>query len=324
MRSVCKKIYWWFWYKTVTVTFSLDRTGRGTHSPAAFTQRKIQVFDWMVFPMYRCFWYTNTTLWHWFHTHTDRFISPSHTHWDPPTAHFFSFFCAAFFFTSCKRFMALSWDSWDVGALSPGAAFDPFPLFPLPPPLLPPLPPALAWELLGEPPPDEVDPFPWPSPLDERFNGCLPRVRGGGGFRGTWLEPFPLPLPGIFEPPSPDFAPASPDSPTGFWPEGVDKLLWLPLGPEEPSLELAGRDVFVLAPNAAQPVRPLPAEVELLLVGLADVVDAWNDKKNKKNFYHNYQATDSNETLKVTNMFGLKQQLTNFSAHYSSFLQKTR
>lgn len=170
--------------------------------------------------------------------------------------------------------MALSWDSWDVGALSPGTAFDPFPLFPLPPPLLPPFPPPLAWELPGEPAPDGVDPFPWISPLDERFSGCLPRVRGGGGFRGTWLEPFPLLLPGIFALPSPDLAPASPDSPTGFWPEGVVNVLWLPLGPEEPSLELAERDGLVLAPNAAQPASPLPAEAELLPVGLADVVDA--------------------------------------------------
>lgn len=192
--------------------------------------------------------------------------------------HFFIFFCAAFFFTSCNRFMALSWDSWDVGALSPAAAFDPLPLFPLPPPLLPPFPPALAWELLGELAPDEADPFPWFSPLEERFSGCLPRVNGGGGFRGTWLEPFPLPLPGIFAPLGPDLAPASPDSPTGFWPVEVVRVLWLPLGPEEPSLEVAGRDGLVLAPNAAQPVRPLPEE-ELLPVGLADVVDAWNDKQ---------------------------------------------
>lgn len=193
------------------------------------------------------------------------------------STHFFSFFCAAFFFTSCNRFMALSWDSWDVGALSPGGAFDPFPLFPLPPPLLPdpPFPPVLAWEPLGEPAPDEEDPFPWFSPLDERFSGCLPSVRGGGGFRGTWLEPFPLPAPGIFTPPSPDFVPASPDSPTGFWPEEVGKFLLLPLGPEEPSLELAGSEGFVLAPNAAQPVRPLPEEEELLLAGLADVVDVY-------------------------------------------------
>lgn len=58
--------------------------------------------------------------------------------------------------------MALSWDSWDVGALSPGGAFDPFPLLPLPPPLLldPPFPPVLAWEPLGEPAPDEEEPFP--------------------------------------------------------------------------------------------------------------------------------------------------------------------
>lgn len=187
--------------------------------------------------------------------------------------------------------MAFSWDSWDVGALSPGAAFDPFPLFPLPP-LLPPFPPPLAWELLGEPPPDEEDPFPWLSPLDERFNGCLPRVRGGGAFRGGWLEPFPLPLPGIFALPSPDLAPASPDSPTGFWPEGGVKVLWLPLWPEEPSLELAGRDGFVLAPKAAQPVRPLPEEEELLLVGLADVADAWNDDSESYKSYHTATQTE--------------------------------
>lgn len=156
--------------------------------------------------------------------------------------------------------------------MSPGAPFDPLPLFPLPPPLLPPLAPALVWELLGEPPPDEEDAFPWFSPLDERLRGCLPRVKGGGGFRDAWLEPFPLLLPGVFAPPSPDLAPANPESPAGFWPEGAASDLWLPLGPEDPSLELAGTDGPVLAPNAAQPVRP--EEEELLLVGLADVVDA--------------------------------------------------
>lgn len=159
--------------------------------------------------------------------------------------------------------------------MSPGAAFDPFPLFPLPPPLLldPPFPPVLDWEAPGELPPDGADPFPWLSLLDERFSGCLPSVRGGGGFRDTWLEPFPFP--GIFVPPSPDLAPANPESPTGFWPEGAAKVLLFPLGPEEPSLELVGREELVLAPNAAQPVRPLPEEEELLLVGLADVVDAF-------------------------------------------------
>lgn len=80
-----------------------------------------------------------------------------------------------------------------------------------------------------------------------------------------------MPLPDIFALPSPDFPPASPDNPTGFCPEGVVKVLLLPLGPEEPSLVLAGRDGLVLAPNAAQPVRPLPEEEELLLVGLAEV-----------------------------------------------------
>lgn len=198
-----------------------------------------------------------------------------------PWTHFFSFFCAAFFFTCCNRFMALSWDSWDVGAFSPGAAFDPFPLFPLPPPLFPPFPAPL---LPGELDPDAGDPLAGPSPLDERFSGCLPRVRGGGGLRGAALEPFPLPLPGVFALPSPDLAPASPDSPTAFWLEGVVRVLWLPLGPEDPSLELAGRDGPVLAPNAAHPVRPLPAVEELLLAGLADVVDAWNYKQ------HNYHS----------------------------------
>lgn len=109
--------------------------------------------------------------------------------------------------------------------MSPGAAFDPFPLLPFPPPLPPepPFPPRLGWvEPPGEPAPEdpEVEVFPWLSPLDERFNACLPSVRGGGGFRGTWLEPFPLLPPVILVLPGPDLAPASPDSPTGFWPEG--------------------------------------------------------------------------------------------------------
>lgn len=195
-------------------------------------------------------------------------------------SHFFSFFCAAFFLTSCKRFMALNWDSWDVGALSPATTLEPFPF---PPPLLPPFAPALAWLLPGELPPDEGAPLPWFSALEERLRGCLPRVRGGGGFRGTWLEPFPLLPPGIFAPPRLDLAPASPDRPTGFWPGGGVSALWpLPLGPEEPSLELAERDALVLAPNAAQPVSPLPEE-EPLPVGLADVTDAWNHKQWSNN-----------------------------------------
>lgn len=167
--------------------------------------------------------------------------------------------------------MALNCDSWDVGALSPAAALEP--LFPLPPPLPPPFPPALAWLLPGELPPDEVDPFPWFSALEERLSGCLPSVSGGGGFSGAWLEPFPLPLPGIFAPLRLDLAPARPDRPTGFWPDGGVSALWLlPLGLEEPILEPAERDELVLAPNAAQPVRPLPEE-EPLPVGVADVAD---------------------------------------------------
>lgn len=84
--------------------------------------------------------------------------------------------------------------------------------------------------------------------------------------------------PGAFEEPSPDLVPANPDSPTGFWPEDADKVLWLPPELEEPSLELAGLAGPVLAPNAAQPARPLPEEEELLPLlppeGLPDVPDA--------------------------------------------------
>lgn len=221
---------------------------------------------------------TNMTLWHYIYLCSFHcLLSLINT-----TTHFFSFFCAAFFFTICNRFMALNWDSWDVCPLSPAAAvaaaFDPLPLLPFPPPLLPPFPPALTWELLGE-----LDPFPWFSPLDGRFSDCFPRVRGGGGFSDAWLEPFPLLPPGAFEEPSPDLVPANPDSPTGFWPEDADKVLWLPPELEEPSLELAGLAGPVLAPKAAQPARPLPEEEELLLLppppeGLPDVPDAWNDK----------------------------------------------
>lgn len=49
----------------------------------------------------------------------------------------------------------------------------------------------------------------------------------------------------------------------------------LPLGPDEPSLELEEPEGVVLAPNAAQPVRPLLEEEELLLEGLVDVAEAW-------------------------------------------------
>lgn len=104
-------------------------------------------------------------------------------------------------------------------------------------------------------------------------------MSGGGGLSGAWLDPFPLLFPGIFAPLSPDLAPASPDSPTSFWPEAGVGVLWLPPGPEELSLELAEIDELVFAPNAAHPVRPLPEE-EPLLVGLPDVVDAWNDKQH--------------------------------------------
>lgn len=167
--------------------------------------------------------------------------------------------------------MALNCDSWDVGALSPAAALEPLPLFPLPPPLPPPFPPALVWLLLGEPAPDEAVPFPWFSALEERLSGCLPSVSGGGGFSVAWLDPFPLELPGIFAKPSPDLAPANPERPTGLRPDGGVSVL-CPLGPEEPSLEPAERGALVLAPNAAQPVSPL-LEAEPLPGGVAEVVD---------------------------------------------------
>lgn len=183
------------------------------------------------------------------------------------STYFLIFFCAAFFLTICRRFIAVSWESWLVGSLTPGAALEPFPLFPFPPPL----PPVLAWDAPGDPAPDGA--FPWLSPLDERFIGCLPRVRGGGGLSGTWLDPFPLPPPGTLAPPRLDLVPDSPDSPTGFCPGGLVRVLLL-LELEELSLELVGRAELVLAPNAAQPVRPLPEEEALLLVGFAEVVDA--------------------------------------------------
>lgn len=40
------------------------RTERGIQTPAAFTQSKIQVFDWMVLLMYRFSCITNILLWH--------------------------------------------------------------------------------------------------------------------------------------------------------------------------------------------------------------------------------------------------------------------
>ena len=169
--------------------------------------------------------------------------------------------------------MAFSWDSCEVGALSPApapaAAFEPFPLFPFPPPLLPdppPLPPE-PWDDPGDPPPPEGA-FPWPSPLEERLSDCLPRVSGGGGcFDGAALEP-PLPLPpdGLAAP-APFLVPppaASPDSPAGFW------ALVLPLEPEEASLVLdMTEEGVVLATKAAHPVRPLPAEDAPVPPGLA-------------------------------------------------------
>lgn len=180
--------------------------------------------------------------------------------------------------------MAFSWDSWEVGALSPGATFDPFPLFPLAPPLFPPFPPVTVWELPGELDPEAGEPFPWLSPLNERLRPCFPKVRGGGGFSVAWLEPFPLLFPATFAPPRPALAPVSPDSPTGFWAEGVVDVLLLPLGPEETSLEVAGRDGFVLAPNAAQPVRPLLEEEAPLLVGFANVAGACRKSERVKEY----------------------------------------
>lgn len=213
------------------------------------------------------------------------------------STYFFIFFCAAFFLTMCSRFMAFSWDSWEVGALSPEAPFCPLPLFPLPPPLLLPLGP--VWALLGEPAPDGEDTFPGLSVLDERLTGCFPKVRGGGGLSVTWLEPFPLLPPTTFPPASPDLAPASPDNPTGFW-LGAVRVLLLPLAPEEASLELAGRDGLVLAPNAAQPVKPLLEEEDVEMVELANVAGGYVTKKDKGKKLETYRMSQDSSRIHYT------------------------
>lgn len=205
--------------------------------------------------------------------------------------HFFSFFCAAFFFTICRRFIALSWDSWEVGVLPSAEAFAPLLLLlllllllpPLLPPLPPPLPPdpPLPPRLLEGAAPGDKDPvtviFPKLSPLAERLNTCLPSVSGGGGFIGTVLEPlFPLPLPPLLPPEGllarPGLTLASAESPTGLEPEGggVDLLLpgWLVL-----NLVLEGPTFEVLV-KAAHPVRPWGKD-ELLLEEFPDAADAW-------------------------------------------------
>ena len=174
--------------------------------------------------------------------------------------------------------MAFSWDSCEVGALSPAPAFEPFPLFPFPPPLLPdppPFPPE-PWDDPGDPPPPEGA-FPWPSPLEERLSDCLPRVRGGGCFDGAALEPPPLPPPppdGLAVPAPFLVPPASPDSPAGFW------ALALVLEPEDASLVLdITEEGVVLATKAAHPVRPLPAEDAPVPPGLAAGAEVCGGKR---------------------------------------------
>lgn len=183
--------------------------------------------------------------------------------------HFLSFFWAAFFLTICNRFMALSWDSCDVGPLREAAGLllaseavlqvefplgPGEPLFPFP----------LTWLLLPE---TKVVGLGRPilltlSQLTERLRPVLPRVKGGSGFSGTVGEVL-LPDPSLeLSPPLEDVA--SPVKPTGFWPveaaAGFPPLFCV----VELNFAVDGPAEDVLAAKAAHPVRPLVAEEETL------------------------------------------------------------
>lgn len=186
----------------------------------------------------------------------------------PTWPHYFlSFFWAAFFLTICNRFMALSWDSCDVGPLrdaeeelldsevvllvllplGPEVPLFPFPLSWL---LLP------GTKLLGLGRPTLLT----LSQLTERLRPVLPKVRGGGGFNGTvgevlLLEPNLEPIPPLDDV-------ARPVRPTGFWlaaeAAGFPLLFWV----VELNFAVDGPAEVVLAANAAHPVRPLVTEEE--------------------------------------------------------------
>lgn len=100
------------------------------------------------------------------------------------------------------------------------------------------------------------------SQLTERLRPALPKVRGGGGFRGTVGAP-PLPEPSLE--PKPLFeGVARPVKPTGFWAAeagaGFPPLFWA----AELSFAVDGPAEEVLAAKAAHPVRPLVTEEETL------------------------------------------------------------
>lgn len=102
------------------------------------------------------------------------------------------------------------------------------------------------------------------SQLTERLRLVLPRVSGGGGFRGTVGEAL---LPGpTLEPGPPLDDVARPVRPTGFGPAaeaaGLPPLFCV----VEPSLAVDGPAEDVLAAKAAHPVRPLVAEEETLVL----------------------------------------------------------
>lgn len=62
LMPVYKKTFIVYWWK-VTHFQRSDLFGQNEfHSPAAFTQSKIQVFDWMVLLMYSCSFHPNTIL----------------------------------------------------------------------------------------------------------------------------------------------------------------------------------------------------------------------------------------------------------------------
>lgn len=167
--------------------------------------------------------------------------------------------------------MALSCDSWEVGPLRDvegellGSAVvlpavlplgPDVPLFPFP----------LSWLLL---PGTKVLGLGRPtlltlSQLTERLRLVLPKVRGGGGFRGTvgvvlLLEPTLEPIPPLEEL-------ARPVRPTGFWladeAAGFPLLFWV----ARLSFAADGPPEVVLAAKAAHPVRPLVTEEETLVV----------------------------------------------------------
>lgn len=189
----------------------------------------------------------------------------------PTWPHYFlSFFWAAFFLTICNRFMALSWDSCEVGPLRDAEVelldsevvllvvlpLGPdVPLFPFP----------LSWLLL---PGTKLLGLGRPilltlSQLTERLRPVLPKVRGGG-FNGTvgevlLLEPNLEPIPPLDDV-------ARPVKPTGFWlaveVAGFPLLFWV----VELNFAVDGPAEVVLAANAAHPVRPLVTEEETLLL----------------------------------------------------------